>query len=216
MSVGVYMLPAVQSIFNALLTDYPQLCSCSESIEHAFNLAVTCYETRGTVLVCGNGGSAADSEHIVGELMKGFMQRRTIPQNERAKFKPEIADRLQGALPAISLVSQSGIITAYANDIDPNMIFAQQVYGYGKPNALLIGISTSGNSANVVNAFEVARGIGMKTWALVGKDGGTLATLGDAVTIAPSQSTPKIQEFHLPIYHAWCAMLEAHFFPEGN
>lgn len=206
----------VQIVFNALLSDYPILTACADSILKAFDLAVKCYEADGTVLVCGNGGSAADSEHIVGELMKGFMQRRVLSGAERSRFSDEIADRLQGALPAISLVSQSGIITAYANDIDPNMIFAQQVYGYGKKDALLIGISTSGNSVNVINAFHVAKGVGMKTWALVGKDGGKLAELADAVTIAPSDSTPKIQELHLPIYHAWCAMLEAHFFPEGN
>jgi len=210
------MKPAVQKIFSTLIDEYPTLTICSESILKAFDLAVSCYEKGGTVLVCGNGGSAADSEHIVGELMKGFMQKRTLSEGERAKFPSDIAATLQGALPAISLVSQSGIITAYANDIDPNMIFAQQVYGYGKPESLLIGISTSGNAKNVINAFLVAHGIGMNTWALVGKDGGTLADLGDAVTIAPSNSTPKIQELHLPIYHAWCAMLEAHFFSEGS
>ncbi len=210
------MNSTVLHIYETLLAEYPQLQCCAESIKEAFDLAVACYSNNGTVLVCGNGGSAADSEHIVGELLKGFMQRRTLPESEREKFPSEIADRLQGTLRAISLVSQSGIITAYANDIDPNMIFAQQVYAYGDTNSLLIGISTSGNSANVVNAFHVARGIGMNTWALVGKDGGELAKLATTATIAPSQSTPKIQELHLPIYHAWCAMLEAHFFPEGN
>lgn len=207
------MNQSVKKIFDTLLQDYPQLNCCADSIQAAFELAVTCYENDGTVLVCGNGGSAADSEHIVGELMKGFMQRRELSPKESAQFPESIAKNLQGALPAISLVSQSGIITAYANDIDPDMIFAQQVYGYGNKNSLLIGISTSGNSKNVVNALEVARGIGMKTWALVGKDGGELAKMADVSVIAPSDSTPKIQELHLPIYHAWCAMLEAHFFP---
>ncbi len=203
----------VQKIFNTLLDDYPQLKVCADSIEAAFLAGVACYEAGGTVLVCGNGGSAADSEHIVGELMKGFMQARALSKSESSCFPSDIAGKLQGALPAISLVSQSGIITAYANDVDPDMIFAQQVYGYRNPDSLLIGISTSGNSANVVNAFTVAKGLGIKTFALVGKDGGTLAECADIAVIAPSDSTPKIQELHLPIYHAWCAMLESHFFP---
>lgn len=207
------MKPAVLTIFQTLLNDYPQLKVCEESIRDAFEAGVACYENGGTVLVCGNGGSAADSEHIVGELMKGFMHARKLKEHDAAQFPKEIAERLQGALPAISLVSQSGIITAYANDVDPDMIFAQQVFGYRNTPALVVGISTSGNSKNVVNAFEVAKGLGMKTLALLGKDGGTCARIADTSVIVPSDSTPKIQELHLPVYHAWCAMLEAHFFP---
>ncbi len=134
------MIVAVQTIFDTLFAEYPHLLVCKGSIEEAFETMVTSYENSGTLLVCGNGGSAADSEHIVGELMKGFMQKRTLSQTEQEKFSPEIATKLQGVLPAISLVSQSGIITAYANDIDPDMIFAQQVYGYGNKNSGLRGI----------------------------------------------------------------------------
>ena len=122
------MIGAVQTIFDTLFSEYPQLIVCKNDIKKAFDATVISYENSGTLLVCGNGGSAADSEHIVGELMKGFMQKRNLSTSETQKFSPEIAAKLQGALPAISLVSQSGLITAYANDIDPDMIFAQQVY----------------------------------------------------------------------------------------
>jgi len=209
------MNPQVKKIYDTLITDYPQLAVCSDTILEAFDAAVSCYESDGKIMVCGNGGSAADAEHIVGELMKGFMQRRELSAEERALFSPEIADTLQGSLPAISLVSQSGIITAYANDIDPDMIFAQQVYGYGKAGDLLLGISTSGNSKNVIKAFEVANGLNVNTLALTGEGGGKLAELATVAVQVPSTSTPKVQELHLPVYHAWCAMLEAHFFTEG-
>lgn len=206
------MNSAVRNIFDRLFDRYSSLDVCKESIEKAYEYACETYRNGGKILVCGNGGSAADSEHIVGELMKGFMKNRELTSEEKSLFSDNLGDTLQGALPAISLVSQSGIITAYANDIDADMIFAQQVYGYGNKNDLLIGLSTSGNSRNVINAFKIAKGMGLNSWALVGRDGGDLAKIATTATVVPSNSTPDIQELHLPIYHTFCAMVEEEFF----
>jgi D-sedoheptulose 7-phosphate isomerase len=174
----------------------------------------------GKVLLCGNGGSAADCEHIVGELMKGYQAPRPLAAEVRAQlaaaFPQEgayLADHLQGALPAISLVSQSGLITAFANDVAPDMVFAQQVYGYGRPGDALIAISTSGNSANVVNAVRVARAFGLHTLGFTGAAGGQLQSLCDVTVCVPSSQTATVQEYHLPIYHALCELLEDAFFP---
>lgn len=207
------MKPAVLDIFESLFRDYPALEVCRESIKSAFEAGVACYENGGTVLVCGNGGSAADSEHIVGELMKVGFRERKLPVHDKSLFPKEIADRLEGALPAISLVSQAGLLTAALNDSGADMIFAQQVYGYRNTKALVLGISTSGNSQNVINAFKVAKGLEMQSLAFLGRDGGECAKIADISVIVPADITFKIQELHLPVYHAWCAMLEAHFFP---
>jgi D-sedoheptulose 7-phosphate isomerase len=170
-------------------------------------------------LVCGNGGSAADAEHIVGELMKGYLLQRPIPDETRARLvaaSPEsgayLAGALQGALPAISLVSQASLLSAIANDTAADMVFAQQVYGYGRAGDVLVGISTSGNARNVVYAMQVARAMGMHTCALTGPGGGALKSVADVCICAPGESTPAIQERHLPIYHVLCAMLEEEFF----
>jgi len=202
-----------------MLSDYPALAPCEAAINAAFLQLKTTYQNGGKVLVCGNGGSAADSEHIVGELMKGFMQQRKLPEAARAKIKAVtgkygdyICDNLQGALPAISLVSQSAIISAFANDVAADMVFAQQVYGYGKPGDCLIGLSTSGNAKNVVYAMHTAKALGLATIGLTGSGGGLLKGICDITICAPSHSTPKIQEYHLPIYHALCMMIEAEFF----
>ncbi|WP_231506306.1 D-sedoheptulose-7-phosphate isomerase [Paenibacillus sp. UNC451MF] len=186
----------------------------------AFEELKACYEQSGKMLLCGNGGSAADCEHIVGELMKGFTRRRPVPQQVRERLQeviasdeePSIADRLQGALPAISLVSQSGIMTAYANDVDAEMVFAQQVYGYGTKGDVLLGITTSGNSRNVLQALKVARSLGMRTIGLTGQTGGRMASLCDVCICVPYVSTADVQERHLPIYHSLCTMLEEAFF----
>ncbi len=212
------MKKSVQKIITELFNRYPSLLSCKEDIIALYNATIESYNSGGMILVCGNGGSAADAEHIVGELMKGFLLKRKLPASVQQQFDlagcGELAQKLQGALPAISLVSQSAIATAFGNDVDPDLIFAQQVYGYNNPHNLLLGISTSGNSKNVINAIKVANVLGMKTVALVGRDGGELAKLADISLIAPEEETFKIQELHLPLYHAWCAMVEAHFF--GN
>lgn len=207
-------------LLETLVAKYPELIDCLESIEGAFELLKKTYSEGGKVLICGNGGSASDSEHIVGELMKGFMSRRPLSSEMRQQFQlhyPEdgefLTNHLQGALPAISLVSHSSLITAYANDVSAEMIFAQQVYGYGKKGDLLIGLSTSGNSANVIRAIQVAKVVGMPTIGLSGKSGGRMKELCDVTICVPSDRTPDIQERHLPIYHTLCILLEEEFFP---
>ena len=167
------------------------------------------YKNGGKVLVCGNGGSAADSEHIVGELMKGFMLKRTVTDE---RIPEHLRCGLQGALPAISLPSQSAILSAFINDVDPEMMYAQLVYGYANENDILIGLSTSGNSENVVNAAIVAKAKGAKVIALTGAKESKMNTISDITIKAPETETYKVQELHLPIYHYLCAETEKHFF----
>ena len=171
------------------------------------------------MLVCGNGGSAADSEHIVGELMKGFKKPRRVSQEMSAKLKeadPELgivlAEKLQGALPAIALDGHISLSTAYMNDCDPLLCFAQQVNGYGTSGDVFLGISTSGNSKNVLYAAAAARAKGMKVIGLTGAAESRLSGLADVCVQAPDTETYMIQELHLPIYHCWCLMLEDRFF----
>lgn len=179
----------------------------------------TAYAHDGQVLVCGNGGSAADSEHIVGELMKGFARTRPVSAAVREQLKtasPEtgayLADHLQGALRALSLVSQTSLTTAFSNDVAPDMVFAQQVFGYGRPGDVLWGISTSGTSKNVVHAAHVARARGLGTLAFTGLEGGELAACSDVSIQVPFTETPAIQESHVVVYHALCLALEDRFF----
>ncbi len=209
----------MQSILVDLIQKYPALETCVPELRHAFTLLQHSYQNGGQLLICGNGGSAADSEHIVGELMKGFWLRRPISVEDRRKLAaafPDdgdaLADRLQGALPAISLVSQSSLISAFANDVDPEMIFAQQVFGYGRPGDVVLGISTSGNSKNVLNALKVGRAMGLKTIGLTGQTGGKMAEICDATMCAPYRATAEVQEAHLALYHALCGLLEEAFF----
>jgi len=192
-----------------LLERYPALEVCAQQIGAARDLLIATYEAGGKVLVCGNGGSAADSEHIVGELMKGFLSCRKVCDE---RIPAHLRDGLQGALPAISLPSQSSILSAFINDVDPDMMYAQLVYGYAKEGDVLIGISTSGNSKNVVYAAEVAKALGAKVIALTGEGGGKVAALSDAAVTVPACETYKIQEYHLPVYHYLCAAVEKHFF----
>jgi D-sedoheptulose 7-phosphate isomerase len=206
-------------IINHLFDNYPQLSVCKESIEEAFLILKQSYEEGGIVLVCGNGGSAADSEHIVGELMKGFILKRKICCEDIDIIKSLFPDdceylstHLQGALPAISLVSQPALSSAFINDVAADMVFAQQVYGYAKKGDALIGISTSGNTMNVINAIKVAKAFGIKTIGMTGKMGGVMKELCDVTIQVPLLETYKIQEYHLPVYHAICAMLEVEFF----
>jgi D-sedoheptulose 7-phosphate isomerase len=199
---------------------YPDLEVCLPAIEAAFELLRVSFSQGGKLLLCGNGGSAADCEHVVGELMKGFMSKRPLPSSVRDHFEHEfpgegalLAERLQGALPAISLVSHTAFLSAYANDVAPEMIYAQQVYGYGRPGDVLIGFSTSGNSVNVLRALQVAKAQGLKTIGFTGISGGKIKSLCDAAICVPSNRTPDVQERHLPIYHTLCIMLEEVFFP---
>lgn len=202
-----------------LIAKFPDLIECREAIQAAGDMLLTCYRNGGKLLVAGNGGSAADAEHIVGELMKGYILKRPIPADDRARLAatwPDgwgvLADRLQGALPAISLVSQTALITAFINDVAPDMFFAQQVYGYGKPGDVFLGITTSGNSPNILQAVKVARAFGLGTIGLTGRGGGGLAGLCDVTICAPAEGATLVQERHLPIYHALCAHLELEFF----
>lgn len=200
------------TILDELYSRYPQLGGCRDAIAKALDLLLDCYRNGGQVLVCGNGGSAADAEHIVGELLKKFKRHRDIDAAVAAKLPPELAAKLEGALPAISLVSMSGILTAFANDVAWETAFAQQVYGLGRAGDVLIALSTSGNSANCVNAALVARAKGLKVIALTGAGGGRLGAVADAAVAVPETETYKVQELHLPVYHALCASVEERLF----
>ncbi len=202
----------------SLFERYPALRACEQGLRAAFDLLATAYRGGNKLLVCGNGGSAADSEHIVAELMKGFLKRRPISAADAAKLEgaggKEIAGRLQGTLAAISLPSQMSLLTAVANDGDYDLTFAQQVYGLGRAGDVLLAISTSGKSANVCNAAIVAKAFGLKSIALTGKSGGDLAPLTDIAIKVPSDNVAEIQELHLPVYHWLSTELEATFFSE--
>lgn len=209
----------MHSELTKLLDHYPDLASCITDVEAAYSLLSTTYRNGGKLLICGNGGSAADSDHIVGELMKGFELKRPISAELRQRLNeinPQagayLADRLQGALPAISLGAHAALATAVSNDTAGDMVFAQQVMGYGKAGDSLLGISTSGNSVNVRYAITVAKALGMQTIGLTGKSGGAMREVCDVTICAPYERTLAVQERHLPIYHTLCIMLEQEFF----
>jgi D-sedoheptulose 7-phosphate isomerase len=204
-----------------LVKRYPDLKGLEAAILNAYKLLEKAYENGNKVLACGNGGSASDSEHIVGELMKGFKNPRIL--NDKLKKKLEEVDenvgkvlsaRLQQPLEAIALTGEIALNTALINDVENGgeYCFANQVLGYGKKGDVLIAISTSGNSKNVYNACVAAKALGLKIVGLTGKDGGKLKNIADVCIIAPSNETYMIQEYHLPIYHTLCLMLEEHFF----
>lgn len=192
-----------------LLERYPQLTVCEEDIQNALQLMIDTYKAGGKILICGNGGSASDSSHIVGELLKGFLNPRKVDDE---RISADLREDLQGSLPAISLCCQEAFMTAFSNDVNPDMVFAQQVYGLGKKEDLVMGLSTSGNSVNVVNAIRVAKDMGIKTVAMTGASGGKLNEIADVTVKAPATETYKVQEYHLPIYHYLCAKLEETFF----
>lgn len=200
-----------------LLSNYPHLESVKEKIEQAYELMSHCYEAKRKILLCGNGGSAADCEHIAGELLKNFCLSRKIPQEEREKFQQYGADdtmieNIMGGLPAISLVSHASFLTAFCNDHGMDNIFAQQVYVLGNHGDVLWAISTSGNSSNVINAAIAAKVKGIKIVAMTGADGGKLKEYADVLINVPADSTARIQEMHIPIYHTICKILEGKFF----
>ncbi len=209
----------VSIYLNRLIERYPQLNQVERDIESAYNLMEESYTGGGKMLIAGNGGSASDSEHIVGELMKAFVLPRRLPEEYQNRLKEadaelgkELADKLQGALPAIAVVDHVALSTAYLNDVDPMLGFAQQVNGYGVEGDVFLGISTSGNSKNVLYACTVAKAKGMKVIGLTGGNGGKLKDMADVAIVVPEKETFKIQELHLPIYHALCLMLEERFF----
>lgn len=196
-------------MITELLERYPNLIFCKADILRAKEALIRCYEKQGKLLLCGNGGSAADCDHIVGELMKGFLLKRRVDDK---KIPENIRERLQGSLPAISLSSHTAFMSAFINDVEPSMVYAQMLYGYAQPNDVFIGMSTSGNSANVVNAAMLAKAIGLETVALTGKSGGALSEICDVTIRVPETETYKVQELHLPVYHYLCAEVEKHFF----
>lgn len=209
-----------EMIFEKLYKDYPALSANKTDIKKAYRLLLSCAESDSFVYCCGNGGSAADSEHITGELMKGFILRRPLSAEEKARFSEieggeEIASKLQKGIRCISLVSQSGVISAFANDVDPSLVFAQQVYAYAKSeNDVLIALSTSGNSLNIVNAVKAARAAGIKTISITGEKESKLSALSDVTIKLPTTVTYEVQELTLPVYHALCAAVEAAMFTE--
>lgn len=205
-------------IFTTLYNTYSALIPCKSDIEKAFSLLLKCAEKKALIMVCGNGGSAADSEHIVGELMKGFNLKRELSPEAKAKFNAvdggnEIAEKLQSPVKAISLVSQVGVISAYANDCDPSLVFAQQVWGYASSeDDVLIALSTSGNSLNIVNAAKTAKAAGIKCLAVTGEKDSKLSGLSDVTVKLPAHTPFEVQEYTLPVYHALCAAVEEELF----
>lgn len=204
---------------DLLIERYPVLHIVKDEIADAYSIMEECYAHGGKLLIAGNGGSAADSEHIAGELMKRFKTPRPVSKefaDELKKIDPKrgekLAKNLECALMAIPLVAHEALTTAYINDVDGLGVFAQQLFGYGREGDVFLGISTSGNSQNILNATVVARASGIKVIGLTGANGGELAKVSDVVIKVPTTETYMIQELHLPVYHCWCLMLEENFF----
>lgn len=217
------MASIVEEHLACLLERYPALVACREDIRASYDVLETCFLNGGKLLIAGNGGSAADAEHITGELMKGFkLPRKIDPTYARALTEADaalglvLAERLQGALPAIALDGHPALSTAYMNDCDPLLCFAQQVQGYGRPDDVFLGISTSGNSKNILYAAVAARARGMKVIGLTGARDSWLSIYADVCIRVPQEETYMVQELHLPIYHCLCLMLEARFFQEDE
>ena len=202
-----------------LLRHYPELSDCFEDIQKAGDMMLDCVKNGGKLLVAGNGGSCADSEHIVGELMKSFCIKRPMTESCAKAFyelygedAKRFVSTLERGIPAIALGSQSALATAYLNDNEPSMLYAQTVFGYGKPGDLFWGLSTSGNSENIVNAAMTAKALGLFTVAMTGEKASRLSAICDCTIRVPSSETYRVQEYHLPIYHALCAYLEKKMF----
>ncbi len=195
-----------------MLQRHPSLEVCVPSIEEAYALLKTSYEQGGQMLLCGNGGSASDSDHIAGELLKGFGSKRPLAAEWKNKLGEELFNGLQGSLPALPLANFHGLLTAFSNDCNPEHMYAQLVWGLGRKQDVLLAITTSGNSVNILHAVTVAKAKGMKVIALTGQTGGRIKEKVDIAICAPATWTPDIQEYHLPIYHVLCLMLEETFF----
>lgn len=207
--------------FLSLGQAYPDLHPVLNDVQAAYELLGESFAAGHRLYICGNGGSAADADHIVGELVKGFMLKRPLSDEAHTALRDDhgesaqfLADNLQGGLPAIALTTHSALMTAFANDVAPELVFAQQVHVYAQPGDVLLAISTSGSSANVLHALRVARTRGVRTLGLTGRTGGQMAALCDVCIRVPHDSTPRIQERHLPIYHALCIALEDRFFSD--
>lgn len=212
-------LRKVKEVLDDILSRYPFLKQNHKDIEKAFEVLCTCYRSSNKLLICGNGGSAADADHIVGELMKSFAIKRKLPQQIKDKFiavsnvyGKRIAENLEPALPAISLGAHVALNSAFSNDVDPELIYAQQVNGFGQKGDVLLCISTSGNSSNVVYAAVAGKALGLHVIALTGESGGLLQEYCDVHIGVKGGSVAEIQELHLPVYHTLCKMLEVYFF----
>ncbi len=208
-----------KTLLDKLTKRYPALQSCITEVEAAADSIIECYRNGGKLLICGNGGSAADADHIVGELLKSFSKKRPV----QAEFTDDLkgiseergallSEKLERGLPAISLNAHAALISAISNDIGGEFIYAQQVLGYGNKNDILIGITTSGNSQNIIDAAITAKAKGMKVIGLTGETGGNLKEYCDVSIRVPSGITPVVQEYHLPVYHILCQIVEHHFY----
>ena len=209
----------IQKHIDTLMKRYPVLEECKDDIEAAYKILEECYENDHKLLIAGNGGSAADSEHIAGELMKRFKTPRPVPDSFAKRLKSidpkrgeDLAKNLERGLMAIPLVAHEALTTAYINDVDGLGVFAQQLYGFGRPGDVFLGISTSGNSKNVLSATVVARALGIRVIGLTGAKDGEIARVSDVCIKVPETETYMIQELHLPVYHCLCLMLEDRFF----
>ena len=209
----------LQKHIDLLMKRYPVLETCKEEIIGGYELMETCYKNGGKLLIARNGGSAADSEHIAGELMKRFKTPRSIPEDLKKKLievdsirGENLAKNLERPLMAIPLVAHEALTTAYINDVDGLGVFAQQLYGFGREGDVFLGITTSGNSQNVMSATVVARALGIKVLGLTGENGGELSQVANVCVKVPETETYMVQELHLPVYHCWCLMLEDKFF----
>ena len=209
----------IEKHLDMLIQRHPELDVCRQSIIDGYLVMETCYRNDGKLLIAGNGGSAADAEHMAGELMKRFRAPRPVPPDfadKLIKVDPlrgkYLAESIEQSLMAIPLVAHEAMTTAFMNDVDAQGVFAQQLYGFGRPGDVFLGISTSGNSKNIIAATVVARAKGIKVIGLTGASGGELASVSDIAVKVPETETYMIQELHLPIYHCWCLMLEERFF----
>jgi D-sedoheptulose 7-phosphate isomerase len=201
-----------------LVRRYPSLEGLADKINNAAKMIINALQAGNTLYMCGNGGSASDAEHIAGELLKGFCSKRPMDSGMKHEFAAmgecgaELAEKLQCGLRAVSLVSHPAFLTAFANDVDASMIFAQQLFALGSKGDVVIGLTTSGNSENIYKCFTTARVMGIKTILLTGASGGKCSELADCIINVPENETFKIQEYHLPVYHTLCLMIEDSFY----
>lgn len=208
-----------ESYIDLLVERYGALGAVRDSVLEAYRLMEACYARDGKLLIAGNGGSAADAEHIAGELMKRFRRPRPLTEEMQTRLRAVdpvrggmLAEKLERGLMAIPLVAHEAMTTAYINDVDAHGVFAQQLLGFGRAGDVFLGISTSGNSSNVVNAAVAAKAVGMRVIGLTGAGGGALRAFSDVCVCVPETETYRVQELHLPVYHCWCMMLEDRFF----
>lgn len=208
-------------MIEELIKRYPALSICQGEIQKTVEMLIQCYENSGKLMICGNGGSCADAEHIVGELMKGFLKKRPLSQSQCQFMKEQcpmlenaILEKLQQGLPAIALPSFAALNTAFCNDVEPELVYAQALMGLGKKGDIVLCISTSGNASNILAAAKVAKALGLTVIGLTGMHGGRLKDIADICICVPESETYKVQELHLPVYHYLCASVESHFYEE--